>query len=79
MLTSIAMDKSNKIPEMGKNKYSKDFKVPDGFDEILRGLTREILREQPQDINKFGKCHLCYYSYQITLRSKLYFDVISSF
>jgi hypothetical protein len=51
------MDKSNKIPEMGKNKYSKDFKVPDGFDEILRGLTREILREQPQDINKFGKCY----------------------
>jgi len=48
------MDKSNKIPEMGKNKYSKDFKVPDGFDEILRGLTREILREQPQDINKFA-------------------------
>lgn len=59
------MDKSNKIPEMGKNKYSKDFKVPDGFDEILRGLTREILREQPQDINKFGKCHLYYHSYQI--------------
>jgi len=49
------MDKSDKIPETGRNKYSKDFKVPDGFDEILRGLTREILREQPQDINKFGE------------------------
>ena len=49
------MDKSGKIPETGRNKYSKDFKVPEGFDEILRGLTREILREQPEDINKFGK------------------------
>lgn len=74
------MDKSNKIPEMGKNKYSKDFKVPDGFDEILRGLTREILREQPQDINKFGKIHIVYYhSYQILLISKLSFNILSSF
>lgn len=75
------MDKSNKIPEMGKNKYSKDFKVPDGFDEILRGLTREILREQPQDINKFGKSHhiVYYHLYQILLTSKLYFNVLSSF
>jgi len=40
--------------EEGKNKYSKEFKVPPGFDEILRGLTREILRNQPEDINKFA-------------------------
>lgn len=41
--------------ETGKNKYSKEFKVPQGFDEVLRNLTREILRHQPEDINKFGK------------------------
>lgn len=40
--------------EEGKNKYSKDFKVPPNFDEVLRGLTREILRNQPEDISKFG-------------------------
>jgi hypothetical protein len=39
----------------GNNKYSKDFKIPEGFDEVLRNLTREILRSQPEDINKFGK------------------------
>jgi hypothetical protein len=41
--------------ETGKNKYSKEFKIPEGFDEILRNLTREILRNQPEDINKFGE------------------------
>ena len=40
--------------EEGKNKYSKEFKVPPNFDEVLRGLTREILRNQPEDISKFG-------------------------
>ena len=60
--------------ETGKNKYSKEFKVPEEFPEILRyllhlfakrfcllcdysvrNLTREILRNQPVDIEKFGK------------------------
>lgn len=36
-------------------KYSKDFEVPADFPEILRNLTREILRENPQNIEKFGK------------------------
>eukprot|EP00428_Durinskia_dybowskii_P070134 CAMPEP_0170402024 /NCGR_PEP_ID=MMETSP0117_2-20130122/25335_1 /TAXON_ID=400756 /ORGANISM="Durinskia baltica, Strain CSIRO CS-38" /LENGTH=59 /DNA_ID=CAMNT_0010658861 /DNA_START=24 /DNA_END=203 /DNA_ORIENTATION=+ len=40
--------------EEGKNKYSKEFKVPPNFDEVLRGLTREILRNQPEDISKFA-------------------------
>ena len=35
-------------------KYSKDFEVPADFPEILRNLTREILRENPQNIEKFG-------------------------
>lgn len=46
--------------ETGKNKYSKEFKVPEGFDEVLRNLTREILRSQPEDINKFGKLKFFY-------------------
>jgi hypothetical protein len=50
----IAMER-----EEGKNKYSKEFSVPEGFDEILRGLTREILRSQPEDISKFGECRVC--------------------
>lgn len=41
--------------ETGQNKYSKEFSVPKGFDEVLRNLTREILRSQPEDINKFGE------------------------
>lgn len=45
--------------ETGQNKYSKEFQVPKGFDEILRNLTREILRSQPDDINKFGRSILC--------------------
>lgn len=38
-------------------KYSKDFEVPADFPDILRNLTREILRENPQNIEKFGKSH----------------------
>lgn len=41
--------------QTGQNKYSKEFQIPQGFDDILRNLTREILRSQPEDINKFGK------------------------
>jgi Regulatory subunit of type II PKA R-subunit len=36
-------------------KYSKEFEIPADFPEILRDLTREILRENPSDINKFGR------------------------
>lgn len=43
-------------------KYSKDFEVPADFPEILRNLTREILRENPQNIEKFGKfCFLVHF------------------
>ena len=35
-------------------KYAKDFQIPAEFPEILRNLTREILRDQPKDINKFS-------------------------
>jgi hypothetical protein len=36
-------------------KFSKDFEMPTEFPDILRNLTREILRENPQNIEKFGK------------------------
>ena len=35
-------------------KYTKDFQIPAEFPEILRNLTREILRDQPKDINKYA-------------------------
>ena len=37
-------------------KYAKDFEIPADFPDILRNLTREILRENPQNIEKFGMC-----------------------
>ena len=41
-------------PAVSQVKYSKDFEIPADFPEILRDLTREILRANPTDINKFG-------------------------
>jgi len=35
-------------------KYSKEFSIPPEFPELLRDLTREILRNQPKDINRFA-------------------------
>jgi hypothetical protein len=35
-------------------KFSRDFEIPADFPEILRDLTREILRANPTDIDKFG-------------------------
>jgi len=35
-------------------KYSRDFAIPEDFPALLRDLTREILRAQPADINKFA-------------------------
>ena len=40
-------------------KYAKDFQIPADFPEVLRNLTREILRDQPKDINKYGK-RICF-------------------
>jgi Ca2+-binding EF-hand superfamily protein len=36
------------------SKFSKQFSIPEGFPEILRDFTREILRTQADDINMFG-------------------------
>lgn len=49
------MEESKKMDLESKNKYSKEFQVPPDFPNILRDLTREILRDQPTDINKYGK------------------------
>jgi len=38
----------------GSSKFAVGFNVPPEFAEVLRNLTREILREQPKDINKFA-------------------------
>jgi hypothetical protein len=35
-------------------KYAKDFQIPAEFPDVLRNLTREILRDQPKDINKYA-------------------------
>jgi len=33
----------------------QEFKVPEGFPDILRDFTREVLRDQPKDMNRYGK------------------------
>eukprot|EP00906_Rhabdomonas_costata_P002870 RCo004468 len=35
-------------------KFQKKFVLPPNFSEVLKGFTREVLREQPEDINAFG-------------------------
>mmetsp|Transcript_2867 Transcript_2867/g.4085 ORF Transcript_2867/g.4085 Transcript_2867/m.4085 type:complete len:124 (-) Transcript_2867:1877-2248(-) len=36
---------------------AKEFSIPDGFSEILRSLTSEILLHQPDDIYEFALKH----------------------
>ncbi|KAJ1452303.1 hypothetical protein M885DRAFT_527335 [Pelagophyceae sp. CCMP2097] len=36
------------------SKYSKEFALPETFPGALRDLTREVLREQPEDIPTFA-------------------------
>jgi hypothetical protein len=36
------------------SKYRKRYTVPDGFNQILEDLSREILREQPRNIVHFA-------------------------
>ena len=38
----------------GSSKYAVNYNIPADFAEVLRKLTREILRNQPKDINKFA-------------------------
>ena len=45
-------------------------KVPDGFNNLLEGLAREVLREQPESIIKFAAE---YFKTQIALRGGLLF------
>ena len=50
------------------NKYAQEFVVPQGFADILRDLTREILRTQPKDIDKFGNySHSSFFFLLLTL------------
>eukprot|EP00634_Sargassococcus_sp_CCMP2135_P007079 CAMPEP_0198656408 /NCGR_PEP_ID=MMETSP1467-20131203/9348_1 /TAXON_ID=1462469 /ORGANISM="unid. sp., Strain CCMP2135" /LENGTH=40 /DNA_ID= /DNA_START= /DNA_END= /DNA_ORIENTATION= len=36
------------------SKYQKDFAMPKDFPDTLRDFTREVLRDQPTDIHKYG-------------------------
>eukprot|EP00607_Mallomonas_marina_P007183 CAMPEP_0182416364 /NCGR_PEP_ID=MMETSP1167-20130531/642_1 /TAXON_ID=2988 /ORGANISM="Mallomonas Sp, Strain CCMP3275" /LENGTH=69 /DNA_ID=CAMNT_0024589057 /DNA_START=80 /DNA_END=289 /DNA_ORIENTATION=+ len=38
----------------GSSKYAKAFEIPPEFPELLRNFSREVLRNQPDDINKFA-------------------------
>ena len=48
-------------------------KVPDGFNNLLEGLAREVLREQPESIIKFAAE---YFTRQTILRGGLLFVII---
>jgi len=36
------------------SKYGKDFQVPKDFPSVLKAFTREVLRDQPENIYEFG-------------------------
>ena len=36
------------------SKYARRFALPEGFPQILKDFTREVLRSQTDDINKFA-------------------------
>ncbi|CAD8152590.1 unnamed protein product [Paramecium octaurelia] len=36
------------------SKYLQKYPVPEGFNQILHDFTREVLRDQPEDIVKYG-------------------------
>jgi hypothetical protein len=36
------------------SKYLQKYPVPEGFSEILHDFTREVLRDQPEDIVKYA-------------------------
>jgi type I restriction-modification system DNA methylase subunit len=38
----------------GISKYAVGYTVPPAFADVLRDLTREILRDQPKDVNKYA-------------------------
>ena len=51
-----------KAPSLARNRharemastYVKEFTVPPEMPEVLRDFTREVLRDQPTDINSYG-------------------------
>jgi len=36
------------------SSYQKEFVMPEEFPATLRDFTREVLRDQPEDVAKFG-------------------------
>ena len=51
-----------KAPSLARNRharemastYVKEFTVPPEMPEVLRDFTREVLRDQPEDVAKYG-------------------------
>lgn len=50
--TAYKPSKTNHITSTSKN-VSKSFPVPDGFQELLSSLAKEVLRNQPSDVYSF--------------------------
>ena len=36
------------------SEYAREFTIPDGFADILKDFTREVLRDQPADVNEYA-------------------------
>ena len=39
------------------SRYQKPYTIPEAFPPLLKELTREILREQPENIYEFGAAY----------------------
>lgn len=39
------------------SKYIKEFPLPDPFPNIFKNLTKEILRDQPENIIHYAACY----------------------
>ena len=57
-LRKLTFIKDRKKKKRMASKYSQKFDVPEGFADLLRDFTREVLREQPKgekSILEFGE------------------------
>lgn len=57
-MTAIAMERENQM-------IVKRLSVPVGLEELIEGLTKEVLRKQPNDVYTFASEH---FSQLLTLR-----------
>lgn len=52
------------------SKFLKKHTVPKDFPEVLSNLTKEILREQPEDITHFAACYFEHLNFKKVLNLK---------